>query len=364
MKKSKNMDSNNLDNILVGSKESVIECMKKIDLNTNKILFVTDTQKRLIGSLSDGDVRRWILSGKDLEEDVINVCNKQPEFIYDNYLKKDAKNKMLSKNIESIPVLNDKHQVVNILFWNNLFNDTKSFIPKSQISCPVIIMAGGFGTRLIPFTTILPKPLIPIGNKSIVEHIIDKFLVYGIFDFNMTINHKSNIIKSYFDDLEKSYSLDFFKEIKPLGTAGSIKLVENKITDYVIITNCDILIHVDYSEIVDFHIKSGFEITLVSSMMNFKIPYGVCEIDNGGSLLELKEKPESNLLISTGMYILNKSAINLIPDNTFFHMTQLIELVKDNDGKVGVYPISEKSWNDTGEWKEYNKTAEKLKNDQ
>ena len=228
---------------------------------------------------------------------------------------------------------------------------------------PVVIMAGGFGTRLAPFTTILPKPLIPVGDKSIVEHIIDRFLPYGIDDFYMTVNHKFKIIKSYFEDVKKEYSLKLVKESKPLGTAGSLKLLKEEIDDVFIVTNCDIIIHADYSEIVDLHIESGFDITLVSSMMNYKIPYGICEIDKGGSLIEIKEKPEYNFLISTGMYILNKKILDYIPDNEFFHITHLMEKVKENGGSVGVFPISENSWDDTGEWDEYKKTVKRLTND-
>ena len=224
-------------------------------------------------------------------------------------------------------------------------------------------MAGGFGTRLTPFTTILPKLLIPIGDKTMVEHIIDQFLPYGVKDIFLTVNHKHKIIKAYFEEVEKEYSLHFVKEEKPLGTAGSLKLLKNKIADTFIVTNCDILIHADYSEVIDLHINSGNDITLVTSMMSHKTPYGVCEIDDGGVLKEIKEKPEQSFLISTGMYVLNKKVLDLIPENEFFHITHLMEKVKENGGLVGVFPISEKSWDDTGEWDEYKKTVKKLSSD-
>ena len=357
------MITNKLQQFLVNKNETIITSMKKLDKNAHKILFVIDSSETLIGSLTDGDIRRWILSGNELSDQVDKVCHKTPSFVEEDYTNQDVKELMLSKNIECIPVLSPDKKVVNVLFWVDVFQNVKVEKPKKQMKHPVVIMAGGFGTRLAPFTTILPKPLIPVGNKSIVEHIIDRFLPYGIDNFFMTVNHKSKIIKSYFEDVEKDYSIKLVKENKPLGTAGSLKLIKDEIDDIFIVSNCDIVIHADYADIVDHHINSGFDITLVSSMMHYKIPYGICEIDKGGALLEIKEKPEYNFLISTGMYILNKKILDYIPDDEFFHITHLMEEVKMRGGKVGVFPISEKSWDDTGEWDEYKKTVKRLTND-
>ena len=357
------MKINILEQLLINGDESVLTSMKKLDVNAHKILFVIDKSKSLIGSLTDGDIRRWILSGKELSGQVHQVCHKSPLFVYEGYSNQEIKDIMLTKNIECIPVLSLNNTIMDVLFWVDIFQDNKAEEQKKQMNYPVVIMAGGFGTRLAPFTTILPKPLIPIGDKSIVEHIIDRFLPYGIDKFYMTVNHKSKIIKSYFEDVQKDYSIKLVEENKPLGTAGSLKLVKDEIDDVFIVTNCDIIIHADYSEIVDFHINSGNDITLISSMMHFKIPYGICEINKGGSLIEIREKPEYNFLISTGMYILNKKILEYIPDDQFFHITHLIEEVKKQGGSVGVFPISEKSWNDTGEWDEYSKTVKRLTND-
>jgi len=357
------MNANTLKQFLINEEESVLASMKKLDENAHKVLFVIDKSEILIGSLTDGDIRRWILSGNELSEQVHKVCHKSPSFVNEGYSEQEVKDLMLTKNIECIPVLSSEKTIKDVLFWVDIFKGKKTEEPKKQIKCPVVIMAGGFGTRLAPFTTILPKPLIPVGDKSIVEHIIDRFLPYGINDFYMTINHKSKIIKSYFEDVEKDYSIKLVKENKPLGTAGSLKLIKDEIDDILIVSNCDIVIHADYSEIVDFHTNSGFDITLVSSMMHYKIPYGICEIDKGGSLIEIREKPEYNFLISTGMYILNKKILDLIPDDEFFHITHLMEVVKKQGGSVGVFPISENSWDDTGEWDEYKKTVKRLTND-
>jgi dTDP-glucose pyrophosphorylase len=357
------MKNSNISKLLIKENELVISSMKKLDSNKYKILFVVGEKDRLIGSLTDGDIRRWILGGKDLNEKVSLVCHKSPITLKRDFEIDTVKDLMLSNNIECIPVVSDDNIIEDVLFWVDLFKSDTLEISLKQLDVPVVIMAGGFGKRLEPFTTILPKPLIPVGDKSIVEHIIDKFLVHGIRNFHMTLNHKSKIVKSYFEDVKKSYDLKFVEEPKPLGTAGSLLLLKEELEDVFIVTNCDIMIYADYAEIVDFHVDNSYDITLVSSMMNYKIPYGICEIDTGGKLIELKEKPEYNLLISTGMYVLNKKILDYIPVNEVFHITHLMDEVKKHNGTVGVYPISEKSWDDTGEWDEYNKTVRRLTND-
>jgi NDP-sugar pyrophosphorylase family protein len=216
-----------------------------------------------------------------------------------------------------------------------------------------VIMAGGKGTRLDPFTRILPKPLIPIGDKSIIEIIIDKFLKYQINHFIVSVNEKSKIIKSYFEELNPPYSISYIHEPKPLGTAGSLKYLDKKDCHSIIVTNCDIIIDADYADLVDSHLKDNNDITLVASMKQYKIPYGVCEIENGGALKTIIEKPEYNFLVNTGMYIIKTESLKLVPFEEYFHMTHLIEKVKAAGGKIGVYPISESSWIDTGEWEEY-----------
>jgi NDP-sugar pyrophosphorylase family protein len=225
---------------------------------------------------------------------------------------------------------------------------------------PAIIMAGGFGTRLDPFTKILPKPLIPIGDKTIIEIIIDKFRAHQIENFYISVNYKSKIIKSFFEELAPSYNVHFIDETIPLGTVGCLKSLCNIDTKSVLISNCDIIINTDYSDFVEFHEENGNDISLVASLMNFKIPYGVCEIKNQGELIRIIEKPEYDILASTGMYIINTNVLSYIPDGVVFHVTDLIHTVKERGGKVGVFPISSESWMDTGEWSEYKKTVDKM----
>ena len=223
-------------------------------------------------------------------------------------------------------------------------------------------MAGGKGTRLAPFTYILPKPLIPIGEKPVIEIIIDEYIKFGVNNFFISVNHKANMIKAYFEDINHEYSIGYVIEDKPLGTAGSLKYLEGKIDSDFFVSNCDIIIKENYNSIYDFHKKNDNILTLVSSMQHHTIPYGVCEIENGGTLKSITEKPQYDFLVNTGMYILSPEALKYIPENEFFHITHLIEKLKDDGKKVGVFPVSEKSWIDIGQWTEYKKAVEFLKN--
>ena len=329
------------------------DALKQLEETERKTLFVIDDESRLIGTLTDGDIRRWILAEGSLEGVVEHICNKTPRVAAIDYDAEQVKREMLENKIGCIPVVNTDRRVVEILFWENLFGEGVARKQVNPIELPVVIMAGGKGTRLDPFTKILPKPLIPLGDKTVIEIIIDSFVKCGVAEFYISVNYKSKIIKSYFEELDPPYSIHYINENKPLGTAGSLRQICGKIDTSIIVTNCDVIIKSDYHDIVEQHLATGNDITLVASLKNYSIPYGVCEIENGGTLNRIREKPEYNFLVNTGLYVLQPETLQLIPENEFFHMTHLMEKVKLNGGKVGVYPISDKSWIDVGEWAEY-----------
>ncbi|NMB82154.1 MAG: NTP transferase domain-containing protein [Ignavibacteria bacterium] len=340
---------------------TVKEAMKQLDSSHGKVLFLADSDKKLLGSLTDGDIRRWILSGGSLNSNVESACHLKPFTVLNGYDNDSVKKEILKGKFSAVPVLDFEGRILNIIFWDELFEEEDIKRKDKKLECYVMIMAGGKGTRLEPFTKILPKPLIPIGDKAIIELIIDKFLDYSVGHFFVSINHKAKIIKSYFEELAPGYSIEYIEETKQLGTIGALAFLKGKLEKPVLVTNCDIIIDTDYSELLDFHVKNNYDISLVASVMHHKIPYGICEIENGGTLSKFSEKPEYSFMASTGMYIINPGIIDLIPENTFYHITHLIEKVRNYSGKVGVFPISENSWLDTGEWHEYKKTLERLK---
>ena len=223
-----------------------------------------------------------------------------------------------------------------------------------------VILCGGYGTRLLPITRSLPKPMVKVGKMPILEHIINRFCNIGCNNFHMTVNYKAKIINAYFEELSPTYNVNFIHEVNPLGTAGGLRVLNKKITKTFFVTNCDILIDADYSNIYEFHKNGKYDLTLVASAKEHIVPYGTCELNKDGHLKQINEKPKFDFLINTGFYILEPSVLELIPKNTFFHITSLIELLKREKRKVGVYPIDDEKWIDIGQWSEYKKAVEKL----
>ncbi len=347
---------NKINNFFIQPNISLKDAMKKFDKSKEGILFVVDEDNVLKGSLSSGDIRRWLLKGGRLSAKISQICNKNPYCVLTNYNLKEVKEVMIKKRITCVPIVDLQKKMVDLLLWSDVFEEIQS--TKSMANTPVVIMAGGQGTRLEPITKIIPKALIPLGDKSIVELIIDRFKEYKIKKFYLTINYKAEVIKAYFKDIKPDYQISYIRENKPLGTAGCLRYLINKVTQTFFLVNCDTLItNVNYNEILDFHKKGKFDLTIISALRKIIVPYGVCEIDKNGALSKIKEKPESNYLVNTGMYLLNPSAIKNIPKDKMYHMNQLIDDLMHNGGKIGVFPISEKSWHDIGEWQEYKKTV-------
>lgn len=347
------------DNILIDKTATAKDAMKQLDKTAEKILFVVEKVNRLIGSLTDGDIRRWILKDGEISASVQDVCFKGTYYVDSKYDLETVKQEILRRRIFYVPVVNENKEIIEFLVWDKLFDGKVIRKLKDNLDVEVVIMAGGKGTRLDPFTKILPKPLIPIGDKSILEIIIEKFTDYQQSEFYISVNHKAKIIKSYFDEIQPDYKLNYIDEEKPLGTVGALKKLEGKVSKNILLTNCDIIIETDYVDLVKHHIAEKNDISIVASLKHYNIPYGICEIENGGKLINIKEKPEYDFLVNTGMYILNPGVLKCIPENEFYHITDLIEKIKSTH-KIGIYPISENSWIDTGEWVEYKKALNKF----
>lgn len=345
-------------NILIGQDITIKQAMKLMDSSQKKILFVVNKENMLLGVINDGDIRRWILKENALDRSVSEAMNKTPVFLKTGYTQEQAKEIISSTEVDCIPVVNENKKIVTAIWWIDFFKSKSR--RKRTINAPVVIMAGGEGKRLLPFTNVLPKPLMPIGDTTIIELIINKFVEYGASDFYLSLNYKSNLIKAYFSDFQHRYNIDFIGEQEPLGTAGSLRLLKSKLKDTFFICNCDTLIEADYADILDFHKTSKNRLTLVGSMKHYKIPYGVCEIENGGYLRAIKEKPEYDHLVVTGLYVLEPQIVADIPQSSFYQMNDLINSCISKGEKVGVYPVSEKSWLDTGHLEELQELLKKF----
>lgn len=337
---------------------TIKEAIKKIDLNAKKTLFFCDENRVLLGVVTDGDIRRWILENKSLEEKISMAMNRKP--IHLHYLKQsEAKEMMLQYKIEALPIVNDEGQIVHMVYWSDLFHERKSCSGK-RMDVDVVIMAGGKGSRLYPYTKILPKPLIPIGEIPISERIINKFHEFGCQRFHMVVNYKKNMIKSYFSDVDRKYSLSYLDEEIPLGTAGSLFLFRNQLKESFFLSNCDILVDADYASIYDYHRKQKNKLTIVTSLKNYIIPYGVISISKDSQVISLQEKPENHYLVNTGMYVIEPEILQYIPEGEFYHMTDLIHQCMENGIRVGTYPVSEAAWLDMGEFSQMKIMREKL----
>jgi len=349
--------------ILIHKKNTVKEALKQLDKVATKTLLVVDGSNKLIGSISDGDIRRFILSGKDLTDDIGAAYNKTPVYFDEkDFTLTKAKEVMLNKKIELIPIVNNEGVITNYITWAEAFSDNsgKQTVNDFLSSIPLVIMAGGKGTRLEPFTNVFPKPLFPIGGQTITETIIDEFKKYGIKDYYLTLNYKGSMVESYFNSIEKDYNVKYIKENKFLGTAGSLRLLKGKIKGTFLVSNCDIIVKAKYDDVVALHEKNNASITILSSIKHYKIPYGIVSFENGGIVTEVSEKPEYTFTINTGVYVVNSDVIDLIPEDTSFNMTDLIEVLIKNNKKVATYPVNENDYVDIGLWDEYKKTVNKF----
>ena len=339
----------------------IVNALQMMDVNGIGILFITDSNNRLVGTLTDGDVRRCLISTGNLDSDIRDIMGHNPRFLYEQD-REMAADYMKEKRIKAAPILNEKHEIVDIVFNSKIYEELSSVQKQCLNGVPVIIMAGGKGTRLYPYTKILPKPLIPIGDVPIIERIMDRFSLYGADKFWITVNYKKEMIKSYFSDIQPSYNIEYVEEDMPLGTAGSIRLIKEKFDTPFIVTNCDILIEADYEKIVEYHNSSMNDMTIVSSLKNTVIPYGVLHTSEQGKIDSIEEKPQISYLVNTGMYIVNPDIVGLIPENVMFHMTDLADIMLKKGMRVGMYPLSEKSFLDMGEFSEMKKMEERINN--
>jgi len=230
--------------VFIDKEERVKDALKKLNKAQTKVLLVVNSKEQLLGTISDGDLRRYILSGKNLENTIAAVYNKNPKYIYHkDYSPESGKKILIDNEIELLPVVDEQKKVIDFLTWKDIFSKEPCIKKETEkIDIPVVIMAGGRGSRLDPFTKIFPKPLIPIGDKPIIEIIIDGFKEFGISEYYLTLNYKGKMLESYFDGIEKDYNVNYIREADFYGTAGSLKLLDGKITDTFIVSNCDVIV--------------------------------------------------------------------------------------------------------------------------
>ncbi|MGO9016318.1 MAG: sugar phosphate nucleotidyltransferase [Dissulfurispiraceae bacterium] len=353
------MENAKLNSLLIPPDTTIKRAMQLLNKTAEKILFITDEKKKLMGTLTDGDIRRALINGMQFSAPVDAVMFTLFVFISSDETNKKEKAKkiMLEKGIEQLPVVTREKCIVDVLVWTDIFDDTILSTEKHCFENSIVIMAGGKGTRLDPFTRILPKPLIPVGDKTVIELIMENFSKRGFYNFIFTLNYKKDYIKMFLKESDFSYNISLVEEEAYLGTSGSLSLLKNMITDTFIVTNCDILLDANYADIVKWHKENNNIITIVGCHKEINIPYGILEMDKG-VLSSFHEKPKYDVLINTGLYVIEPEVISLIAENRYMDMNILIESAS-HKGKVSVYPVHE-GFFDIGQWEEYRKTVEQF----
>lgn len=337
-----------LQTYLISDDLSISEAVKRIDEGKRKVVFCTH-DKRLTGCFTDGDMRRYLLRDGDMNKPVSVAMNPVPITL--PIVQQDVARTYVEKNaMVALPLVNENYEVVKIIFRDDL--DSMSAPRRLPDNVPLVIMAGGKGTRLYPYTKILPKPLIPLGDKPIMDHIIDRFGKCGIHDIYMILNHKRNMIKAYYNDTNSNYNIRYIDEASFLGTGGGLSLLKGKINSTFFLSNCDCLLDSDYMCMYEYHKTHGNAITMILAMKSVLIPYGVVDLETDGSIRQFREKPEYSYLVNTGIYLLEPCVIDMVNDDEPIGMPDIAKRVIQKGYKVGGYPVTEKSWLDMGQLNE------------
>lgn len=348
------MDNRELQKFIGDESLTVSEAMQKIDGNANGILFLVDSGNHLVGCITDGDIRRFLLAGGRMSDDAVDAANNEPRVAK---TLEEARQQYHKRNYVIIPLVNDEGKITDLYTGDNGSRLQKRHNP---LNIPVVINAGGKGTRLDPYTRVLPKPLIPVGDLPIIEHIMKEYQSYSCDEFHIIVNYKKNLIKAYFADNDNHYNVTWYDEDKPLGTGGGLRLLRGKFTDTFFFANCDAVLTANYESMIKFHKENANVITMICAYKNMNIPYGVVEMGVNGSIEEMREKPVMSFLTNTGIYIVEPEVIDDIKDDEAISFPDIIAREKQKGKKVAVFPISENDWMDMGQLPELEKMRKKL----
>lgn len=345
----------NVKRLIINKAMTLKEALIKMEEEAKGILLVVNQNNKLIGTLTDGDLRRAILKDTKLEDEIGAIIHENPISAKPNMNRDEIKDIFIRKAIRHLPIVDDNEVICDLISINDIL------LEKGKDNA-VIIMAGGLGTRLRDLTKEIPKPMLKVGKYPILHHIINNFKQYGYNKMFISVNYKSEIIENYFQDgYAHGVKINYVKEHKRLGTGGGIKLAKDYIKKPFFVMNGDIFTNVNLEEMMNFHEENGFDITVATRKYSYNIPYGVINIENN-NIVSVEEKPEIDYLINAGIYCLNPSVIEYIPDDEYFEITDLIDICIHNNKKVGSYEIKD-YWMDIGHVNDYyrvNEEYEKL----
>lgn len=345
-----------LEKYIISPESDVKSAIENMECGRRPVVFIVDNKGILLGIFTLGDMRKFILHNGNLSTNITKVMNSSPVVCTSLNEAKELKKK---KKMVVYPIIDEEGKLVDAIFERDNVNDR---ISNELVNVPLVIMAGGKGTRLYPYTRVLPKALIPIGDFTIAERIVNEFCRYGCKEVYFILNHKANMIKAFFNDLDKGYNVHFIEEKEFLGTGGGLQLLKGIINETFILSNCDILVRDDLECILRTHKLRKNKITCVCASKRISIPYGVIEADENGKILNIKEKPEYSALVNTGMYVIEPDIIDSIKENEFLNLPDIVKRYVDEGKNVGVFPVPEKSWLDMGQLEEMENMIKELEN--
>lgn len=331
--------------VLIKPETTILEAMKIIDKTTMQFSAVVDEEMHLLGTVTDGDIRRGILKGLPLESRIGEVMNTTPicgqvgkqSFYY--------KKLMRERKLKQLPIVSKTNILLRILFSDDLELAT-------QKANKVILMVGGLGTRLHPLTETLPKPMLNVGSRPILETIIESFKNYGFTNFVLCVNYKKEIIMDYFQDgFHLGVNIEYIEETKRLGTAGALSLLSEKPIEPFFVMNGDLLTKINFEQLLDFHNDTDSLATMCVREYEYQIPYGVIETDNH-KLLSIIEKPIHKSFVNAGIYVLDPGMLDHVPNDVFYDMPDLYKKLMSKDEKVSAFPLRE-YWLDIGQLDDY-----------
>lgn len=333
--------------------QSVRDALIKLDaIAPSSILFVVDEQNTLLGSLTDGDLRRGFIKGLGFDNKLLDFVQPLPIFIKENKYNLNELDRFRKDLLKIIPIVNEQQVIVDILDFS---------LRKTLIPADAILMAGGKGKRLRPLTEKTPKPLLKVGGKPIIEYNIDRLINFGIKNINLSINYLGEQLVDYFGNgRNKQIDIKYVKEEKPLGTIGSILLVEHFHNDDIIVMNSDLLTNIDFADFFKTYKESNADMAVATTSYHVDVPYAVLEVGEGTEVKSLKEKPRYTYYSNAGIYIIKKELLKMIPENQFYDITDLMERVLEMNLRLITYPING-YWLDVGKHEDFKKAQEDIK---
>lgn len=333
--------------LMLTKNSTIKQALQLIDDGAVKIAIVVDSEEILVGTLSDGDIRRAILAGISLDDSIENIYNRNPVVVSANESKDEIINLCAAKKVYQIPVVDDKGKVLSVDMLDELLK------PEVHLN-KVVLMVGGLGVRLRPLTDNTPKPMLHVGGKPILQTIVEKFSAYGYVNIVMCVNYKSHVIQDYFGDGSKfGVNIEYVIEDDRRGTAGALKLISERPTEPFFVMNGDLLTNVNFEHFIEYHQNNEAIASMCVREYDFQVPYGVVNIDKG-IIKSIEEKPVHKFFVSAGIYLLQPHCIDYIPDDVMYDMPSLFEnLIKMNEKTVS-FPLRE-YWIDIGRLEEYEK---------